>query len=162
MCTWKHKALHWAGAQKLLSLPSPLKVLLRNSRSIWSHSKTSLKQVLLLAEWFLQWKKLLFTWEKNGGGHVSILSLFSCVQRGNLSPSHQEANVLLLCNSYNRESKGRLLWSNFGSYLTASAFSLPRDHATLQGGGRTREQSARATGEAGCLINIGIRPLRMK
>lgn len=64
-----------------------------------------------------------------GGGNVSIFPLFRRIQRGNWSSNTQEANVLLLGTSCNRESKGRLLSPNCGSYLTASAFSLPGDHA---------------------------------
>lgn len=71
-----------------------------------------------------------------GGGNVSILPLFSRIQRGNLSSNAQKANVLLLCTSCNRESKGRLLWPNFGSYLTAAAFSLLGDHAPFGEEGR--------------------------
>lgn len=85
-----------------------------------------------------------------GGGNVSTLPLFSRVQRGNLSSNTQEANVLLLCTFRNGESKGRLLWPNFGSYLTAPAFSLLGDHATFREEGGLGEQSAQATG-AKCL-----------
>lgn len=50
--------------------------------------------------------------------------------------NHHKANVPLMCNSFNRESKGRLPGPNFGSDPCASAFSLLSSHATLWGGGR--------------------------
>lgn len=46
--------------------------------------------------------------------------------------------------------------------LTAPAFGLLSDRATSQGAGRIGEQGVQATGEAGCLINIHIKSLRMK
>lgn len=123
-CGW-HKALHGAGAQKLLSLPSPLEVLpgekfLKHLQR-WQHSvsETSTPTSKVVSS-----MKRVFTQLGEKKWVLPFYYFNSPIQGGNfrnafqqmhLSRNHHKVKALLLCNRLNRKIKGRWCWPNFGS-----------------------------------------------